>query len=94
MSMAKLKCRELVTSNDPKFLSQVLAEMGEYTLAIDLALAHKISPAYALCELYRHSDDKLEINKYYGLLDAHECIDFVRWIVSLKSGGDTMIQVP
>lgn len=45
---ARLMCRDVTGSADPKLLTKVLSELGHHNLAADLALAHGLSPAYAL----------------------------------------------
>jgi hypothetical protein len=45
-------------------LSKVLAELGHYNLAVDLALTHNLSPAYALTQLVYTKNDTQEALKY------------------------------
>ena len=49
---AKLICLDempsAATSNDPLYLSKVLVELGKSDLAVELALANSVSPAFAI----------------------------------------------
>lgn len=50
---ARLYCKDLTTAQDPVLLSKVITEMGNFTLAIQLTMAHDLSPAYPLAQMYR-----------------------------------------
>ena len=49
---AKLVCLDempsAATSNDPHYLSKVLVELGKSDMAVELALANNVSPAFAI----------------------------------------------
>lgn len=68
---ARLLCRDITGSPDPEFLSKVLAELGHHNLATDLALAHRVSPAYALTQMLYTNQDREEALKYLPLLSSH-----------------------
>ena len=61
---ARIQCSDIKRTTDVDLLSQILAEMGDFDLAISLAISHGKSPAYAMTMMYLKGNDESELDRY------------------------------
>lgn len=61
---ARLISSHILTTSNVIELVEILSELGHFDLAIQLAISHDESPAYALCMLLRKEKDVDEVSRY------------------------------
>lgn len=88
LTRARQECKNITGSTDPQELSQVLAEIDQFTLAVEMALSNDVCPAYAIAlQLHRKKDTDRAIG-YIERLKAQECVSLARNLAALE------IQIP
>lgn len=75
----------MTTTDDPVLLHKVLAELEHYSIAVDLALSHNLSPAYALAHMIHHSKrDSEDALRFLPKLKGYDVFELARNLIAFE----------